>query len=69
MNAITTPVAMRALSLVASIAITSLIVSVHAADLETLGAHDVAVAGSHALARSTAVQQPGRVALAANAIR
>ena len=49
MHDVITHLAVRALSLTASAAITALIVSVHAADTATLGAHDVVAKAASAI--------------------
>lgn len=40
------PPAVHVVSLVAAVAITTLVVGIHAADLSRLGAHDIVVAGA-----------------------
>ena len=71
MNHLTTPFAVRALSLTAAAAITALIVSVHAADMATLGARDVVARRAPAIAQTLAngAQADPRLALAAAGAR
>jgi hypothetical protein len=57
MNCLTTHV-VRALSLVAAIGITTLMVWLHAADLASLGARDIAVSGASTIAHETVGAQP-----------
>jgi hypothetical protein len=67
MNDLTTPPAVRALSLAASVAITALIISVHATDLAALGARDVVASGAPAIGNMHAsdAQPAPRLALVA----
>ena len=53
-----TNLVVRVLSLIAAIGITSLIVSVHAADLETLGGHVLVVSGAVPIAIAQALATP-----------
>jgi NAD(P)H-dependent flavin oxidoreductase YrpB (nitropropane dioxygenase family) len=70
MNDLTTPSAVRVVSLAASVAITALIISVHAADMATLGARDVVARGTPAIGHmhaSDAQPAPRLALVAANA--
>ena len=51
-------VVVRALSLLAAIGITSVIVSVHAVDLESLGGHVLIVSGAAPIAIAQAIASP-----------
>jgi hypothetical protein len=51
------PAAVHAASLVAAVAITSVLVFVHAADPSLLGAHDIVIAGEPVAVASAAATQ------------
>lgn len=65
------PLVVRALSLIAATGITGLIISIHAADNSTLGAHDTAVSRAPAIVNidTTGAQPAARTALAASTTR